>query len=107
MMINKHHFVQSADKLLLQPPPTTSPCLKESLRINIQSSLQRQSLGLRLDTTPVVLTVVCVVHEERSVYVRKKTVIDVLLDEVVHSLVEVLVCLVDFLVVDGECVGEV
>lgn len=93
--------------LLLQSPPTTSPSLKESLRINIQSSLQRQSLRLRLDTTPVVLTVVSIVHEEGTIYVRQEPVIDILLDEVVHSLVEVLVCLVDFLVVDGEGVGEV
>jgi hypothetical protein len=53
------------------------------------------------------LSVIGIVHEERTIDVWETAIIDVLLDEVVHALVQVLVGLVDFHIVCGECVGEV
>lgn len=87
---------------LLQPPATTGSLLEEPIRVIPQPSLQRILLRFRLDTAPVVLSKVGIVHEKWSVDVRKTTLVDVLLDKVAHALVQVLVGLVDFLVVCGE-----
>lgn len=92
---------------LLKSPAATRPLLEEPIRVIPQPSLQRILLRLALDPAPVVLPEIGVVHEQRSVHVGQQALVDVLLDQVAHPLVQVLVGLVDLLVVGGKGVGEV
>lgn len=97
----------SMPPLLLQTPSTTSPLLEEPIRIIAQPSVKRILLRFGLDTTPVILSEIGIVHEERSVDVRKKTLVNVLLDKIVQAAIQILVGLVDLLIVCGEAPGKV
>lgn len=100
--IKLYHYSQ-----LLKSPAATCPLLEEPIRIIPQPSLQRILLRLALDPAPVVLPEIGIIHEERSVHIGQQALVDVLLDQVAHPLVQVLVGLVDLLVVGGKGVGEV
>lgn len=93
--------------LVLQPPASTGPRLEEPFGIIRLSRLQSKRLGLRANTTPIILTVVRVVHKQWSIHVGKKTLVDVLLDYVAHSLVELDGGRIDLAVIDGQAVGVV
>ena len=86
--------------LVLQPPASTGPRLEEPFGIIRLSRLQSKRLGLRANASPIILTVVCVVHKQWSIHVGKKTFVDVLLYYVAHSLVELNGGRVDFTIID-------
>lgn len=92
---------------LLKSPSTTSPLLKEALRIIPQPSLKRILPRLRPDPAPVILAEISIIHKQWSIHIREKSLVDILLYQIAHSQVQVLVCLVDSLVVHRERVGEV
>lgn len=92
---------------LLKSPSPTRPRLKEPLGVIPQPSLKRIPPRLRLDPPPIILSEISIIHEQWPVHIWKKTLVDILLDQVVHAHIEVLVCLVDLLIVHRGGVGEV
>lgn len=84
---------------LVKSPATAGPLLEEAIRIIAQSRLERRLLRSRVNATPVVLAEVEIIHEKRSVHVGQEPLVDVLLHQVAHTLVEVLVGLIDLVVI--------
>lgn len=106
-MYNMYNSYQGNIRQLVQSPATAGPLLEEAIRIIAQSRLERRLLRRRINATPVVLAEVEIIHEKWSVHIRKQTLVNVLLHQVTHALIEVLVGLIDFVVVYGERIGEV
>lgn len=101
------HSIQTPLTTLLKSPTAARPLLEEPVRVIPLTGLRRLLLRGGIDPAPVILAVICVVHEQWPIHVWQIPGVDVLLDQVAHALVQVLVRLVDLLVVACEGVGEV
>lgn len=88
-----------------QPEPSTCPALEESIGVNCMSN--HPCLLCCAQSAPVVLSEIRIVHEQWSIYVRKKPVLHVLVDDITHSTVQVLGCSVNCSVGACEEIGEV
>lgn len=85
---------------LLQPPTSTSALLEEAIGIITFPGLKCQFLGGWTDPTPIILTIVGVIHEQRSIYVGQETILDIFLNKIVQSLVKFNIGGIDLFIVD-------
>lgn len=89
----------------LESEPSTRSLLPEAMRIILESGLQ--GLVSIAVAAPVVLAVVGVVHEQRSVHIRQPAFLDESLCHIVESVINLLEGRVDLVVVGGEEPGEI
>ena len=92
---------------LVQSPASAGPLLEESIRVISLPGLESQLLGCWADSTPVILAVVSVIHEQRSVHIRQATLVDVLLNQVTQALINFDGGGVNLLVINGQAIREI
>lgn len=100
-------MASNQDLPLVESPTTTGTLLEESLGIIAQSCLQCGSFGGRINATPVILAEIGIIHEQWSIDIRQQTLVNILRNDIVHSLVEILIGLVDFGIIDRQRPGEI
>jgi hypothetical protein len=89
----------------MKPESSASSLLEKPIWIILDPGLQCLLPGT--DTTPVVLSEICIIQEEWPVNIRQQSLVNVVADDVVKAPVEILIGSINLAIVCSKSIGEV